>query len=154
LSEVCCDQDGVCTFSLYNLYPSANVLGLPAAGFSSGESLRLMEEIAARTLPPCHRMDRHFPFRKGRRQPDLLIFAKALLLVYLVLAGQYERWYTPLSVILSVPLALIGPRFAAIAATHRHQSLCADRHHPVAAIGGQERDTDPGSGARRARQRG
>ena len=37
------------------------------------------------------------------------VFAMALLLVYLVLAGQYESWYTPLSVILSVPLALVGP---------------------------------------------
>jgi HAE1 family hydrophobic/amphiphilic exporter-1 len=38
-----------------------------------------------------------------------LVFAMALLLVYLVLAGQYESWYAPLSVILSVPLALVGP---------------------------------------------
>jgi hydrophobic/amphiphilic exporter-1 (mainly G- bacteria), HAE1 family len=37
------------------------------------------------------------------------VFAMALLLVYLVLAGQYESWYAPLSVVLSVPLALIGP---------------------------------------------
>ena len=38
-----------------------------------------------------------------------LVFAMALLLVYLVLAGQYESWYMPLSVVLSVPLALVGP---------------------------------------------
>ena len=38
-----------------------------------------------------------------------IVFALALLLVYLVLAGQYESWYAPISVILAVPLALIGP---------------------------------------------
>jgi hydrophobic/amphiphilic exporter-1 (mainly G- bacteria), HAE1 family len=43
---------GPSLISLYNLYPSATVIGLPATGFSSGQSMRLMEEIAAKTLPP------------------------------------------------------------------------------------------------------
>ena len=38
-----------------------------------------------------------------------VVFSLALLLVYLVLAGQYESWYAPISVILAVPLALVGP---------------------------------------------
>src|SRR5207248_10483279 len=43
---------GPSLISLFNLYPSSTIIGLPAQGFSSGEVLKLMEEIAARTLPP------------------------------------------------------------------------------------------------------
>ena len=97
--------------SLYNLYPSSSVLGLPAPGFSSGEALRLMDEDAARTLPPgtATEWTAMSYQEKVVGKQMYLVFGMALLLVYLVLAGQYESWYTPLSVILSVPLALVGP---------------------------------------------
>jgi HAE1 family hydrophobic/amphiphilic exporter-1 len=100
--------------SLYNLYPSSSVLGLPSQGFSSGEALRLMEENAASTLPPGATIE-----WTGMSYQEKIVghqmyfvFAMALLLVYLVLAGQYESWYAPLSIIFSVPLALVGPVLA------------------------------------------
>jgi len=97
--------------SLYNLYPSASVLGLPATGFSSGDALRLMDENAAKTLPPgaAAEWTAMSYQEKVVGNQMYLVFAMALLLVYLVLAGQYESWYMPLSVVLSVPLALVGP---------------------------------------------
>ncbi len=97
--------------TLYNLYPSATVIGLPAAGFSSGEALRLMEEDAARTLPPGAATDWTAMSYQEKvvGHQMYFVFAMALLLVYLVLAGQYESWYAPLSIIFSVPLALVGP---------------------------------------------
>jgi HAE1 family hydrophobic/amphiphilic exporter-1 len=97
--------------SLYNLYPAASVLGLPAAGFSSGDALRLMDENAARTLPPGAATEWTAMSYQERLVGNQMyfVFAMALLLVYLVLAGQYESWYLPLSVVLSVPLALVGP---------------------------------------------
>ena len=97
--------------SLYNLYPSASVLGLPATGFSSGDALRLMDENAAKTLPPgaAAEWTAMSYQEKAVGNQMYLVFAMALLLVYLVLAGQYESWYMPLSVVLSVPLALVGP---------------------------------------------
>jgi hydrophobic/amphiphilic exporter-1 (mainly G- bacteria), HAE1 family len=97
--------------SLYNLYPSATVIGLPAAGFSSGEALRLMEENAARTLPPGATTEWTAMSYQEKvvGHQMYFVFAMALLLVYLVLAGQYESWYAPLSIIFSVPLALVGP---------------------------------------------
>ena len=70
------------------------------------------------------------------------VFAMALLLVYLVLAGQYESWYMPLSVILSVPLALVGPVVGAVVSSDRQQSLCADRHHFADGVVGEERHPD------------
>ena len=97
--------------TLYNLYPSATVIGLPATGFSSGQALRLMEEDAARTLPPGATTEWTAMSYQEKVVGNQMyfVFAMALLLVYLVLAGQYESWYAPLSIILSVPLALVGP---------------------------------------------
>jgi HAE1 family hydrophobic/amphiphilic exporter-1 len=102
---------GPSLISLYNLYPSASIIGLPASGFSSGQAIRLMEQIAAQTLPPGAGYDwTAMSYQEKAVGGELyLAFGLALLLVYLVLAGQYESWFAPLSIILSVPLALIGP---------------------------------------------
>jgi HAE1 family hydrophobic/amphiphilic exporter-1 len=97
--------------SLYNLYPTSTVIGIPVQGVSSGEGMALMEQIAARTLPP----GTGYEWSALSYQEKLvgnqmyLVFGLGLLLVYLVLAGQYESWYAPLSIVLSVPLALVGP---------------------------------------------
>jgi hydrophobic/amphiphilic exporter-1 (mainly G- bacteria), HAE1 family len=102
---------GPSLISLYNLYPSATVIGLPAAGYSSGQSMSLMEEIAGKTLPP----GAGYEWTAMSYQEKVVggqiywAFGLALLLVYLVLAGQYESWYAPISVILAVPLSLLGP---------------------------------------------
>ena len=102
---------GPSLISLYNLYPSATVIGLPATGYSSGQSMKLMEEIAAKTLPP----GTGFEWTAMSYQEKVVggqiywAFGLALLLVYLVLAGQYESWFAPISVILAVPLSLLGP---------------------------------------------
>ncbi len=97
--------------SLYNLYPSATLIGMPAQGFSSGEAMALMEQIAARTLPPGtgYEWSAMSYQEKIVGNQMYLVFALGLLLVYLVLAGQYESWYAPLAIVLSVPLALVGP---------------------------------------------
>ena len=102
---------GAPLISLYNLYPSSSVIGLPAAGFSSGEAIRLMEQDADRTLPPGAATEWTAMSYQEKIVGNQMyfVFAMALLLVYLVLAGQYESWYAPLGVILSVPLALVGP---------------------------------------------
>ena len=102
---------GPSLLSLYNLYPSSTVLGLPATGFSSGEANALMEQIATKVLPP----GAGFEWTAMSYQEKIVggqiyyIFALAMLLVYLVLAGQYESWYMPVAVLLAVPLSLIGP---------------------------------------------
>ncbi len=102
---------GPSLISLYNLYPSATIIGLPAAGYSSGQAMKLMEEIADKTLP----RGTGFEWTAMSYQEKAVggqiywAFGLALLLVYLVLAGQYESWYAPLSIILAVPLSLLGP---------------------------------------------
>ncbi|KWV56808.1 transporter [Bradyrhizobium macuxiense] len=102
---------GPSLISLYNLYPSASIIGLPAQGYSSGQSMSLMEEIATKTLPPGsgYEWTGMSYQEKAVGGQIYYVFALALLLVYLVLAGQYESWYAPISVILAVPLSLLGP---------------------------------------------
>jgi HAE1 family hydrophobic/amphiphilic exporter-1 len=102
---------GPSLISLYNLYPSATVIGLPAQGYSSGQAIALMEQIAEKTLPPGagYEWTAMSYQEKAVGNQIYYVVGLGLLLVYLVLAGQYESWYAPVSVILAVPLSLLGP---------------------------------------------
>jgi HAE1 family hydrophobic/amphiphilic exporter-1 len=94
----------------YNLYPSASINGQPAPGYSSGEALGLMEQIAADTLPANMGFEWTGMAYQERKvgSEAILVFVMAVLLVYLVLAAQYESWFSPMAVILVVPLGLLG----------------------------------------------
>jgi HAE1 family hydrophobic/amphiphilic exporter-1 len=102
---------GASLISLYNLYPSATVIALPAPGISTGQVIALLEETAANVLPP----GTGYEWTGMSYQEKLVggqmyvVFGLALLLVYLVLAAQYESWFTPLAVLLAVPLSGVGP---------------------------------------------
>ena len=104
------DTHGPSLISLYNLFPTATINGTAAAGFSSGQGLDAMEAVAAKTLGG----GMEYEWTAMSYQEKLVgsstyfIFGLGLLLVYFVLAGQYESWITPGAVILSVPLALLG----------------------------------------------
>jgi HAE1 family hydrophobic/amphiphilic exporter-1 len=97
--------------TLYNLYPSSTIVGASARGYSSGQSLDAMEAIAKRVLPK----DVAFEWTAMSYQEKITgnqlyyVFGLSILLVYLVLAGQYESWILPLAVLSAVPLALLGP---------------------------------------------
>ena len=101
---------GPTLITLYNLYPSATINGGAAPGSSSGQAMQAMERIAGKTLPP----GMTYEWTAMSYQEKLVggstyfVFALALLLVYFVLAGQYESWVTPATVLLGVPLALLG----------------------------------------------
>ena len=100
--------------TLYNLYPSSTIVGAPARGFSSGQALAAMEALAKKILPS----DVSFEWTAMSYQEKITgnqlyyVFGLSLLLVYLVLAGQYESWVLPLAVLSAVPLALLGPVIA------------------------------------------
>jgi len=96
--------------SHFNLFRSAEINGAAAPGVSSGESLEAMEEISRRALPPGFDFawaGQSLEERKSGTQA-LYIFALSLILVYLVLAAQYESWVLPFIILLGVPLAVIG----------------------------------------------
>ncbi|MCD4689169.1 MAG: multidrug efflux RND transporter permease subunit [Desulfuromonadaceae bacterium] len=94
----------------YNMYPSATINGRTGPGSSSGESLALMEQLADSNLPASfgYEWTGMSYQEKITSSQTLLIFLLAVTFVYLVLCAQYESWSSPLMVILSVPLALLG----------------------------------------------
>jgi HAE1 family hydrophobic/amphiphilic exporter-1 len=94
----------------YNLYPSALVSGEPSPGYSTGQALNLMEQIASRNLPPQMSFEwTGMAYQEIKVGGEAIwVFAGAVLLVYLVLAALYESWFMPAAVIMVVPLALLG----------------------------------------------
>ncbi len=94
----------------FNLFPSARLFGSPAPGYSSGQALAAMEQLAAENLPEGYQLvwsGQSFQ-EKTSNQNTLGIFALAVLMVFLILAAQYERLTLPLAVILAVPFAVFG----------------------------------------------
>lgn len=94
----------------FNLYPAAGVTGSAAAGVSSGEALKIMTELAQRSLPETVGFDWDgVSLQESRAKgEEIWVFGLAVLIVYLVLAFLYESWVLPLAVILVVPLGLLG----------------------------------------------
>lgn len=101
---------GPALISLYNLYPSSNIYGAAAPGYSSGQAILAMEKLAKQVLPAgmSYEWTSTAYQEKIAGNMSYYIFLLSLILVYLILAGQYENWVTPAAVLCSVPLALIG----------------------------------------------
>jgi HAE1 family hydrophobic/amphiphilic exporter-1 len=101
----------------YNLYPSATITGQAAGGYSSGQAIELMEQMAAQKLPPSMGYEWTGVAYQEKQvgTQTIMVFALAVVLVYLVLAAQYESWTSPAAIILAVPLALLGTVLALMA---------------------------------------
>jgi HAE1 family hydrophobic/amphiphilic exporter-1 len=104
------EKPGPQIITRYNLYQSSSISGEAATGFSSGQALKLMERMADDKFPSGVGYEwTGMSFQEKRvGSQSIYIFGLAVLLVYLVLAAQYESWMTPAAVILVVPLALLG----------------------------------------------
>jgi len=93
----------------FNLYRAAELTGVPAAGFSSTQALNALEETAQEVLPPDMSHDWADMSYQERKAPGVaLVFMLAVLLVFLILAAQYESWGLPFSVLLGTPFAAFG----------------------------------------------
>ena len=94
----------------YNGFVAARVLGAGAPSISSSEALRLVEEIAEKTLPEGYELDWTAQALQEKRSATsaLPAFLMALTMVFLILAALYEKWSLPIGVILTVPFALLG----------------------------------------------
>ena len=94
----------------YNSYVAAKVFGGAKPGFSSGEAIAAVEEVARNTLPPGYSVawtGQAFQ-EKGAGNASVFAFGFALIMVYLILSALYERWGVPLAVLLAVPFAVTG----------------------------------------------
>ncbi|UNY99227.1 efflux RND transporter permease subunit [Zhouia spongiae] len=94
----------------YNLYNSAAIRGLPASGFTSGDAIKTIQEVAEKTLPRGYDIawEGLSYDEASRGNESIYIFAVVLIFVYLVLAAQYESFLLPLAVILSLPVGVFG----------------------------------------------
>ncbi|HXT28169.1 MAG TPA: efflux RND transporter permease subunit, partial [Vicinamibacterales bacterium] len=93
----------------FNLFRSAELTGVPAAGYSSAQALDALEATAKEVLPGDMSFDWADLSYQERRAPGVaVVFALAVFLVFLVLAAQYESWGMPFSVLLGTPFAAFG----------------------------------------------
>ncbi len=98
------------TFTRFNVYPAAKILGGPAPGYSSGQAIAAIQEVAAEVLGSDYTVG-----WIGSAYQELasqgsgtIAFVFGLIMVFLILAAQYERWSLPLAVVTAVPFAVFG----------------------------------------------
>ena len=98
----------------YNGLLSAKILGSGATGVSSGDAIKLVEKVAARNLPDNYQISWTGKAYQEKRTGSAAIFAFsfAIIMVFLILAAQFETWALPLAVIMAVPFALTGALLA------------------------------------------
>jgi len=106
-------KQGLNEITRYNLYPSAAIQGVPAPGYSSGEAIAAVQEVAAETLPHGYELGwEGLSWDESRKgNASIYIFFVVIAFVYLVLVGQYESFLIPLAVILSLPVGVFGAFF-------------------------------------------
>ncbi|BAZ10447.1 transporter [Calothrix sp. NIES-4071] len=98
------------TISHYNLYRSIKIQGSPAPGASSGQAIQAMEQVAKEVLPQGfgYEWTGTYLQEKSSGGATGLIFALAIVIVFLVLSAQYESYVDPIIILLTVPLAILG----------------------------------------------
>jgi len=103
-------RQGANEINHYNMYNTAAIRGSAARGFSSGEAIQAVQEVAATTLPHGYDIDwSALSYDEVRRGNEAVyIFIIVLVFVYLVLAAQYESFIIPLAVVLSLPAGVLG----------------------------------------------
>ncbi len=104
------------TITHYNMYPSIKIMGEAEKGFSSGQAMDILENMAQNKLPPSmgtEWTEMSYQEKTASGSTSILMIL-AVVLVYLVLAAQYESWSLPLSVCMAVPTALLGAVLAVL----------------------------------------
>ncbi len=143
------EVNGPLILTRYNMYPAAQINGSAAAGISSGQALAMMETTARENLPAsmAYEDGAGLPGTAEAGDTAMIVFGFAVVMVFLVLAAQYESWSLPLAIILVVPMCLLGG-IAGVKYTGKdRQHFHADRLCGACRSGEQERDPD-----RRVRQ--
>lgn len=94
----------------YNMYTAATINGEPANGYSTGQAMQIMEDMSDQKLGTQFGYEWTSMAYQEKKSAGTttIIFALAILVVYLVLSAQYESWTSPIAVIMSIPIALLG----------------------------------------------
>ena len=109
------DTSGPAIVNHYNLYPSAEITGILAPGVSSRQGIDIMDAVAGDQLPSTMGYEwTELSFQELEAEKDVLsklVFPLAVLLVFMVLAFQYENWSLPLAILLIVPMCILSALF-------------------------------------------
>lgn len=94
----------------FNNFPSAKITGSPAPGYSTGQALAAIEEVAAEVFPPgySHAWSGQAFEEKKSGGTSTVVFVFGMIMVFLILAAQYEKWSMPFAILLALPFALFG----------------------------------------------
>jgi len=94
----------------FNNFPAAKIIGSAASGYSTGQAIDVMERVAGKVLPPdfSYAWSGQSYEEKKAGGTSVAVFIFGLVMVFLILAAQYEKWSLPFGVILAVPFALFG----------------------------------------------
>ena len=111
-------KQGLNEITRFNLYPCAVLQGAPGPGYSTGQAIKAVQEVAAKTLPRGYSIDwSGLSYDESRAgNAAVYIFVIVVAFVYLVLVGQYESFILPFAVIMSLPIGVFGSFFALQAA--------------------------------------
>lgn len=100
------------SFTRFNLFSAINVQGMPADGYSSGDVINAVTEVAARTLPTGYGYEYSGMTREEAQMAGshdtVIIYCICVLFIYLILCALYESLFVPMAVIMSVPFGLAG----------------------------------------------
>ena len=101
---------GPSNINRFNLFTSINVTGTVANGYSTGEAIQAIRDLAAQTLPAGYTYEFSGLTREEAKASNTtgIIFLLCFIFIYLILSAQYESYILPLSVVLSVPFGLAG----------------------------------------------
>ena len=104
------NSSGPSSVERYNGFVTASISGSPAPGYSSGQAMGAMEAVARDTLPSDMGYQWDSASQEGKESGSsaLIAFGAGLVMIFLVLASQYERWSLPLGVLMAVPFGLLG----------------------------------------------
>ena len=125
----------------FNNVRSATINGGPAPGYSSGQAIAAMEQVAATALPQGYGYEWTGTAlqEKEASGKTTMILGLAVLFAYLFLVGLYESWSIPIAVLLSVSAGVMGALYAVKVVRAGQQPLCPDRPRGADRAGGQER---------------
>jgi len=100
----------------YNSFLAAKVLGNAASGYSSGQAIAAIEDVAAKSLPTGYTIAWTGQAFQEKRigTASIIAFTFAVIMVFLILSANYERWSLPVAVLLAVPFALLGALLAVL----------------------------------------
>lgn len=108
------EKGGAYVVERYNNFPATKIIGNAAPGYSSGEAMNAIEEVAKSILPQDYTIGWSGQSYQERESSGstVVVFALAMIMVFLILAAQYESWSLPFAVVISIPFAALGAGLA------------------------------------------